>query len=77
MIVERIRGTVLPGTLIPKPEATADFVIKAWGRRRGERALVYYIPNHKDPLKPHEKGITETEFTRALAMSRCVLNEAR
>ena len=65
MIVEKIRGSVSPGTVIPKPKAKADFVVKAWGRRRGEQALVYAIPNHRNPKKPHEKGITETEFERA------------
>ena len=65
MIVERIRKSISSGIVIPKPEAQGDFVVKAWGRRRGESALVYSIPNHGSPRKPHEKGITESEFERA------------
>lgn len=65
MIVERIQQAVLSGAVIPKPEAKADFVVKAWGRRRSERALIYLIPNHGNPGRPHEKGITETEFELA------------
>ena len=66
MIVGRIRRSVTAGTVIPKPEAEADFVVKAWGRRRGETAPVYSIPNHRNPSKPYEKGITESEFEKAL-----------
>lgn len=65
MIVERIRKSILPGTVIPKPEANAEFVVKAWGQRRGETALIYFIPNHGNPSKPHEKGVTESEFEKA------------
>lgn len=66
MLIERIRA--LPaGTVIPKPEATADFKIKGWGRRRGEAALIYRIPNHRSPDKILAKGITVTEFERAYA----------
>jgi len=65
MIVEKILQSVPPGTVIPKPEAKGDFVVKAWGRRRGERSLIYSIPNHRNPGRPYEKGITETEFERA------------
>ena len=28
------------------------------GKRRCERALIYTIPNRKDPVRPYEKGIT-------------------
>ena len=62
MIVDQIRLKLLSGVVIPKPAATADFIVKGWGRRRGDVALVYLIPNHTDPEKPHEKGITEEEF---------------
>jgi len=53
------------GTVIPKPEAKGDFIIKGWGMRRGERALIYTIPNHKNSSKPHQKGITRSEWERA------------
>ncbi|MFW6123306.1 MAG: hypothetical protein ACOC6L_03630, partial [Thermodesulfobacteriota bacterium] len=35
------------------------------GTRRGEQALIYQIPNHKYPKKPHEKGINATEWDKA------------
>lgn len=65
MISDRIRLNVRPNTVVPKPEAVADFKIKGWGNRRGQEALIYFIPNHKDPGKPYQKGITTTEFTAA------------
>lgn len=64
MIIEKIRG-LKQGTPIPKPKATAEFKIKGVGKRRGEAALTYWVPNHKSPSKPLVKGITFTEFTRA------------
>lgn len=65
MIVNKVRSFVLPGTVIPKPEAKGQFVVKGWGERRGETALIYSIPNHSNPLKPYHKGITESEFEKA------------
>lgn len=67
MIAERVRKAIGPGAIIPKPEGKGEFVVKGWGRRRGEAALIYRIPNHKCPSKPYEKGITESEFERAYA----------
>lgn len=67
MIADRIRESISSGTVIPKPAAIADFVVKAWGKRRGETALIYCIPNHGNPSKPHEKGVTESEFEKAFA----------
>jgi len=63
-VLPEIRSRIASGAVIPKPAATADFTVKGWGRRRGEPALVYLIPNHSDPGRPYEKGITETEFER-------------
>jgi hypothetical protein len=58
--------TKLPnGTFIPKPQSDQSSRISKWGRRRGETALVYAMPNHSNPTKPHKKGITITEFRRA------------
>jgi hypothetical protein len=62
VIEDRIRKSAPPGTVIPKPEATASFVVKGWGKRRGENALVYRIHNHQQPGRPYEKGITVSEF---------------
>lgn len=67
MIEKRIRKFFLPGTVIPKPEAKADFIMKAWGTRRGENALVYFVPNHVNPDKPNQKGVTVSEFEEAFA----------
>mgnify|MGYP005844138407 CR=1 FL=1 len=65
MIIKTIQQQILPGTVIPKPAAKADFVVKGWGIRRGESALIYQIPNHRNPERPYEKGITEAEFVQA------------
>ncbi|MGV0820357.1 hypothetical protein [Martelella sp. AMO21009] len=64
-IIERIRQ-LPPGTVIPKPEARSPFMVKGIGTRRGEDALVYYIPNNKGG-RPHQKGVTFTEFSKAFA----------
>ena len=66
MLIEKIQ-CLQRGTVIPKPEATADFKIKGWGKRRREPALIYWIPHHKNPTKPGEKGVTVSEFERAHA----------
>jgi hypothetical protein len=52
-------------TVIPKPEARSNFTVKGWGKRRGEPALIYNIPNNKNPKRHNEKGITESEWRRA------------
>ena len=65
MITDRIRVNIKPDTVIPKPKATADFKVKGWGKRRGQEALIYFIPNHLEPGMPHQKGITADEFTAA------------
>jgi hypothetical protein len=54
-----------PGTVIPKPEAHGEFKVKGWGKRDGETALIYLIPNHKAFQKPYEKGITAGEWEQA------------
>jgi hypothetical protein len=66
-ILADIERAVRPGMVIPKPKAKGDFLVKGWGGRRGERALIYTIPNHKTPTKPFEKGITTSEWKRAFA----------
>ena len=63
--IKLIEQTATPGTVIPKPEPRGDFIVKRWGRRRGERALIYTIPNHNDQKSPYEKGITESEWVEA------------
>ena len=67
MVVGRIKLMVKPGMLIPKPDAKSDFIIKGWGKRRGEDALIYYIPNHRNPNKPYQKGITVSEWEQAFS----------
>ena len=64
-ILAEIEKLIEPGAVIPKPQARRDFVVKGWGKRRGERALVYTIPNHKNPERPYQKGITIGEWTIA------------
>ena len=65
MILGDILRVAPPGTVIPKPEAKADFLVKGVGMRRGERAIIYTIPNQMDPDRPYEKGITVSELERA------------
>jgi hypothetical protein len=67
MLLNRILHLAPPGATIPKPAAAGDFKVKGMGERRGEEALIYLIPNHSDPRKPHEKGITASEFEQAYA----------
>ena len=65
MIVERVKSEMSSGTTIPKPNAKGKFLVKGWGRRRDQSALIYTIPNHKNPSKPYQKGISESEFESA------------
>ena len=65
MVFERILAVAPPGTVIPKPKAKGVFLVKGPGIRRGEKALIYLIPNHKDPQKPREKGVTVSEIEAA------------
>jgi hypothetical protein len=65
MIADRISSEVEKGLTIPKPNAKQPFKVKGWGTRRGEIALIYYIPSHTNPSKPYEKGVTITEFEQA------------
>lgn len=65
MVIDEIRKLVKPGTQIPKPQARDIFRVKGDGVRRGEDAIIYTIPNHSDPKRPHEKGITASELESA------------
>lgn len=64
-IVQELKGKVTTGAIIPKPDAKADFIVKGWGTRRREEALIYRIPNHKNADKPYEKGINVSEWRKA------------
>jgi hypothetical protein len=55
---ERIESAASSGTLLPE----TTFRVKGPGIRRGEKALVYLIPNAKRPEKPSEKGFNISEF---------------
>ena len=55
-----------PGTVVPKPAANKDFTVHGWGKRRKRPALIYNIPNHKSPEKPHRKGITREEWRHSV-----------
>ena len=65
MIYKQVVAAAPPGTVVPKPAAKADFEVKGEGKRRGESALIYYIPNHSNPNKPYQKGITKSELEKA------------
>ena len=64
-IIGKIENWASAGPAIPKPETDCVYRVKGWGTRRGERALIYFIPNHANPRHPHEKGVTESEWEQA------------
>ena len=64
-LFNRIRTEIPDGAVIPKPGTSEPYYIKGWGHRRGEPALVYFIPNLGNPASPYQKSITETEFKGA------------
>ncbi|MYG68416.1 MAG: hypothetical protein F4206_17045 [Gammaproteobacteria bacterium] len=64
-ILDLIERRIKPGTVIPKPQGRGDFVVREWGARRGERALIYSTPNHGNPSRPHRKKITVSEWRMA------------
>lgn len=64
-ILVEIEKRIAPGSLIPKPNTDNEYLVKGWGRRRGERALIYTIPNLKIPNRPYEKGVTTSEWVQA------------
>jgi hypothetical protein len=64
-IMPVLENSITPGIIIPKPQAKGNFIVKGWGKRRGEHALIYIIPNHRMPSKPYEKGIAASEWGQA------------
>jgi hypothetical protein len=62
-IVEEIDEAVQQGRSIPD----SNFTLRRWGVRRNDRAIIVAIPNHKEPSKPHEKGVTVSELRQAFA----------
>ena len=70
-IERELREKITPGTLIPKPKAKGGFIVKGWGIRRGENALIYLIPNWTEPTKTHQKGITTSEWKQAIERLTC------
>ena len=56
--VAAIRKAMPAGTRIPKPKSDTC-VVKGWGRRRGEPALIVTIRGR------HEKGIAQSEWVAA------------
>jgi len=64
-IVERIKTYIEPDKEIPKPGAKLKFTVKGWGKRRGHEALIYNIPSHKHPNRPHQKGVNVLEWEKA------------
>jgi hypothetical protein len=63
--MDRILREIKPGTEIPKPAALFPFRFQGKGERRGQRTVVYTIPNHKDPTRPSKKAVTESELDYA------------
>jgi hypothetical protein len=57
--------TLPVGIHIPKPQSANSAKLEGWCIRRGERALVYSMPNHSKPDKRHKKGVTVCELRQA------------
>lgn len=66
-IIARIEYTVTPGVVIYTTRKGGNYMMKGWGTRRDECALIYTIPNNKEPSEPYEKGITVSEWRQACA----------
>jgi hypothetical protein len=65
MLLDRILAELAPGTKIPKPAAQGTFKVKGEGTAYGERAILYTIPNRKNPDRPRQKGVTATQLEQA------------
>ena len=63
-ILSAIEGLPI-GTYIPKPKSSDSSKVYGWGQRRGEKALVYAMPNHSKRERPHKKGVTVSELRQA------------
>lgn len=63
---EKLQNLVDAKSKIPKPETDNEFRILRLGKRRREIAVIYSIPNHKEPSSHYEKGITYSEFLQVL-----------
>lgn len=62
---EKLSQIISQNSIIPKPQCKEHFKIKGLGKRRGKKAIIYYIPNHKNINKPYQKGITIDELKQA------------
>lgn len=65
MLLDRILAALPPGTEIRKPEAEGRFTLKGEGTVRGERGVIYTIPNRKNPMKPGQKGVAASQLEKA------------
>ena len=64
MVIERIKAKCPPGTVIPKPQSADKYVIKGWGKSRGEDAIVYQLPMKPYSKKASTKRIPVSAFMR-------------
>ena len=65
VIIDRIETEILPRTIIPKPRTEEGHRVMGWRVRRDERALVYSIPNRRNPSRPYAKGVTVSDWEQA------------
>jgi len=65
MIINQIKNNIKEGDVIHKSKTNKKFIVRGWGKSRGENALFYLIPNSKNSNKPYPKGITESDFEKA------------
>jgi hypothetical protein len=63
-IIEKIKKNVKPGTIIPKPRAKHNFIVKGFTTSKGEEALAYFV-NNKNSKIPSEKRVTFSEFVKS------------
>jgi len=61
MIFQQVRSIAKRGALLPG----TNYTVKGLGKRRGQTALVYRIPNNTGSGTHYEKGVTESELERA------------
>lgn len=70
MIVEQIRASFKPGDVIFKPNAHSDAVVKGWGVRDGEKALIFRLPGSKRSDQGAQSGVTVGEWEKAFRQLR-------
>lgn len=69
-LIHRMEVSILPGSIIPKPRGSEEFVFCGWGVCSGDRAFCYTIPSRKPSGKVQQKKIKVDELLLAYAEFR-------